>query len=172
MKPYSTAKCARNPWGLRRARCFRDAPRQELMDKTVVSMQAELKVIDRKIVEMSAAHVPKALKSMKGVRPVLQASLMTELPELGTLSAGQISKLVGVASLNCDSGTMQGQRHIWGGRARLRMVLYMATLVAIRWEPTIKAFYLRMLNDPCRREEGASSAVSCPSPRPKLPIES
>jgi transposase len=71
-------------------------------------------------------------------------SLMTELPELGTLSPGKIAKLVGVAPLNCDSGTMQGQRHIWGGRARLRMVLYMATLVAIRWEPTIKAFYLRL----------------------------
>ena len=126
------------------SRFLRDAPLQELMDKTIVSMQAELKVIDKKIAEMSAAHLPKALKSMKGVGPVLQASLMTELPELGTLSAGQISKLVGVAPLNCDSGTMQGQRHIWGGMARLRMVLYMATLVAIRWEPTIKAFYLRL----------------------------
>ncbi len=126
------------------ARFLRDAKLKKLMDKTVVAMQAELKVIDKKIAEMSAPHLPVALKSMKGVGPVLQASLMTELPELGTLTSGKISKLVGVAPLNCDSGTMQGQRHIWGGRARLRMVLYMATLVAIRWEPTIKAFYLRL----------------------------
>jgi transposase len=126
------------------ARFLRDAKLKKLMDKTVVAMQAELKVIDKKIAEMSAPHLPEALKSMKGVGPVLQASLMTELPELGTLTSGKISKLVGVAPLNCDSGTMQGQRHIWGGRARLRMVLYMATLVAIRWEPTIKAFYLRL----------------------------
>lgn len=126
------------------SRFLQDAQLQELMDQTVISMQAELKVIDKKIAEMSAAHLPIALKSMKGVGPVLQASLMTELPELGTLSPGKIAKLVGVAPLNCDSGTMQGQRHIWGGRARLRMVLYMATLVAIRWEPTIKAFYLRL----------------------------
>ena len=126
------------------ARFLQDAQLQKLMDQTIVSMQAELKVIERKIAEMSAPHLPAALKSMKGVGPVLQASLMTELPELGTLSPGKIAKLVGVAPLNCDSGTMQGQRHIWGGRARLRMVLYMATLVAIRWEPTIKAFYLRL----------------------------
>ena len=125
-------------------RFLQDAQLQKLMNKTVNALQAELKVIERKIAEMSAPHLPAALKSMKGVGPVLQASLMTELPELGTLSPGKIAKLVGVAPLNCDSGTMQGQRHIWGGRARLRMVLYMATLVAIRWEPTIKAFYLRL----------------------------
>lgn len=126
------------------SRFLRDVELQNLMDKTVISMQAELKIIEKRIAEMSAPHLPVALKSMKGVGPVLQASLMTELPELGTLSSGKISKLVGVAPLNCDSGTMQGQRHIWGGRARLRMVLYMATLVAIRWEPTIKSFYLRL----------------------------
>jgi transposase len=126
------------------SRFLQDARLQKLMDKTLKAIQAELKVIDIKIAEISAEYLPAALKSMKGVGPVLQASLMTELPELGTLSPGKISKLVGVAPLNCDSGTMQGQRHIWGGRARLRMVLYMATLVAIRWEPTIKAFYLRL----------------------------
>jgi transposase len=121
-----------------------DQTLQKMMAKTVKAMQAELQIIEKNIAQLSAVHLPKALQSMKGIGPVLQASLMTELPELGTLSAGKISKLVGVAPLNCDSGNMQGRRHIWGGRSRLRMVLYMAALVAIRWEPAIRTFYTRL----------------------------
>lgn len=70
-------------------RFLRDTELKKLMDKPVVTMQAELKVIEKKIAEMSAPHVPEALESMKGIGPVLQASLMNELPELGTLSAGK-----------------------------------------------------------------------------------
>ena len=55
-----------------------------------------------------------------------------------------IAKLVGVAPLNCDSGTIRGQRHIRGGRAVIRQMLYMATLSAMRWEPTIRDFYNRL----------------------------
>ena len=71
--------------------------------------------------------------------------MLAELPELGTLNRHQISKLVGVAPLNRDSGPLRGTRHIYGGRARVRSMLYMATLSATRFNPVIKEFYLRLL---------------------------
>ena len=71
-------------------------------------------------------------------------TVLAELPELGTLNRKQIASLVGVAPLNRDSGTMRGRRTVWGGRARVRQVLYMATLVAARSNPVIKAFYERL----------------------------
>jgi transposase len=85
------------------------------------------------------------LKSVPGVGPVLARTLLAELPELGSLSGGELSALVGVAPLNRDSGTSRGRRTIWGGRARVREALYMAALVATRYNPTIKSFYERLL---------------------------
>ena len=80
------------------------------------------------------------LKGIKGVGVGTQAALMAMLPELGELSAREISKLAGVAPLNCDSGKFKGKRVTWGGRAALRAALYMATLSAMRHEPVIKEF--------------------------------
>ncbi len=85
------------------------------------------------------------LQSAKGIGPVSAHTLLRELPELGTLTRQQIAALVGVAPLNCDSGTLRGKRTIWGGRAQVRTVLYMSTLVATRFNPQIKAFYERLL---------------------------
>jgi len=85
------------------------------------------------------------LQSAPGIGPVCARTLLLELPELGTLTRQQIAALVGVAPLNCDSGTMRGRRTIWGGRAHVRTVLYMGTLVATRDNPRIKAFYERLL---------------------------
>src|SRR5437870_6256762 len=85
------------------------------------------------------------LQSAKGIGPVCAHTLLLELPELGTLTRQQIAALVGVAPLNCDSGTMRGRRTIWGGRAHVRTVLYMSTLVATRFNPQIKTFYERLL---------------------------
>lgn len=86
------------------------------------------------------------LKSVPGVGPVLARTLLAELPELGSgeLSAKQLAALVGVAPLNRDSGTLRGRRTIWGGRERVREVLYMGALVATRFNPTIKEFYERL----------------------------
>jgi transposase len=84
------------------------------------------------------------LQSVPGVGPVMSRTLVGELPELGTLTHKQIAALVGVAPLNHDSGTFRGRRHIWGGRASVRTALYMAALVATRWNPTIKRFYQRL----------------------------
>jgi len=85
------------------------------------------------------------LQSAPGIGPVCAQTLLLELPELGTLTRQQIAALVGVAPLNCDSGTLRGRRMIWGGRAHVRTVLYMGTLVATRYNPRIKAFYERLL---------------------------
>jgi transposase len=85
------------------------------------------------------------LQSAPGIGPVCARTLLLELPELGTLDRRQIAALVGVAPLNCDSGTLRGRRAIWGGRAHVRTVLYMGTLVATRFNPRIKTFYERLL---------------------------
>lgn len=82
--------------------------------------------------------------SMPGVGPVLSRTLLAELPELGTLSRQAIAALVGVAPLNRDRGTLRGKRTVWGGRAMVRSVLYMGTLVAVRHNPVRKTFYQRL----------------------------
>jgi len=84
-------------------------------------------------------------QSAPGIGPVCARTLLLALPELGTLTRQKIATLVGVAPLTCDSGTLRGRRMIWGGRARVRTVLSMATLVATRFNPRIKAFYERLL---------------------------
>jgi transposase len=86
----------------------------------------------------------KILQSVPGIGPVTSFSMVADLPELGKLDRQKISKLVGVAPLNRDSGQLRGSRHIYGGRAGLRRVLYMAALTASRHNPVIKAFYQRL----------------------------
>lgn len=85
------------------------------------------------------------LKSVPGIGKVVATSLLIELPELGQLNRRKIAALVGVAPLNRDSGTLRGKRTVWGGRSRLRAALYMATLVATKYNPVIAAFYKRLL---------------------------
>lgn len=85
------------------------------------------------------------LQSMPGVGPAVSATLLAELPELGRLSAQQVAALVGVAPFNCDSGTMRGQRRIWGGRAAVRSALYMAALGAVRYNPVLRAHYEQLV---------------------------
>ncbi len=84
------------------------------------------------------------LKSTPGIGPICSMTLVAELPELGSLNRKQIAALVGVAPFNRDSGMMRGKRTIWGGRARVRAVLYMAALTASRHNPVIRPFYERL----------------------------
>jgi transposase len=84
------------------------------------------------------------LQSTPGVGPVVTTTLLANLPELGTLTGKQITALVGVAPLNRDSGSWRGKRTVWGGRAQIRAVLYMAAIVAARFNPVIRAFYERL----------------------------
>ena len=85
------------------------------------------------------------MRSVPGVGPVLSLTMLAQVPELGRLNRRQIAKLVGVAPFNWDSGQWRGSRHIWGGRASVRPPLFMATLCAIRINPTIKSFYRRLI---------------------------
>ena len=84
------------------------------------------------------------LRSVPGIGPVCARTLLLDLPELGTLSRQRLAALVGVAPLNRDSGTLRGSRTTWGGRAHVRATLYMSTLVAVRYNPLLKAFYERL----------------------------
>lgn len=84
------------------------------------------------------------LRSVPGIGPSTACTLVAELPELGTLDRKAIAALVGVAPLNCESGTLRGRRLVWGGRARVRTALYMATLSAVRYNPVLRTFYQRL----------------------------
>ncbi len=84
------------------------------------------------------------LRRVPGIGPVAATTLVAILPELGTLDRRQISALVGVCPFNRDSGQCRGRRMIFGGRAGVRAVLYMATVSASRCNPVIKAFYARL----------------------------
>ncbi len=84
-------------------------------------------------------------RSAPGVGPILSRTCLADLAELGQLNRKQIAALVGVAPLARDSGTLRGRRLVWGGRAPVRAALYMATLVATRRNPVIRACYLRLV---------------------------
>jgi transposase len=83
--------------------------------------------------------------SIKGLGRITALTLVAGVPELGTLNRKKIAKLVGVAPLARDSGTLRGKRTCWGGRADVRACLYMAALVASRFNDTIRSFYRRLL---------------------------
>lgn len=119
------------------------------------SIQQIIKALDRQIEQIDHhidmhlrthhALARELLDSVTGLGPRTIATLIAALPELGHVSGRQISALVGVAPLNCDSGQHRGHRHIWGGRAQVRAALYMASLSAARFNPVIKPFYQRLL---------------------------
>lgn len=87
----------------------------------------------------------KLLKAVPGVGRQMLLTVCASLPELGRVPARQLAALVGVAPYNCDSGTLRGQRHCWGGRAHVRQVLYMAALAATRCNPVIRPHYERLV---------------------------
>lgn len=99
------------------------------------------------------------VRSVPGVGPITAATLLAELPELGTLSRQQIAALVGVAPLARDSGRWRGRRAIGGGRAALRQVLYMATLTAVRCRQSpLHQFYQQLR---ARGKEFKVALVAC-----------
>ncbi len=115
-------------------------------------LKAQLKSLDSEIAsrlqDSTLWHEEaQLLASVPGVGPVTTMALISTLPELGKLKRQKISALVGVAPFNRDSGFAQGKRCIWGGRAGIRSVLYMATLTAVRCNPTIKKFYQRLIEN-------------------------
>jgi transposase len=116
----------------------------------IAFLERELKIADTDLgamVRRSPAWREKddLLQSVPGVGRVLSLTLLADLPELGRLSRREIAKLVGVAPLSRDSGTLRGRRFVQGGRATVRSVLYMGALVATKRNALIRAFYLRLL---------------------------
>lgn len=85
------------------------------------------------------------LQSVPGIGPTTAVALIAYLPELGTLTHKQIAALVGVAPFCRDSGTLRGRRTVWGGRSAVRTALYMATLVAVRYNTRLRVFYERLV---------------------------
>jgi transposase len=99
------------------------------------------------------------LQSVPGIGPITARTLLGTLPELGTLARRPLAALVGVAPLNNDSGQFRGRRTVWGGRADVRRVLYMAALVAVRHNPALKAFYERLIATGKRRKVALVAAM-------------
>jgi transposase len=112
------------------------------LEKSIAELDQQLKALLKGSASWQAKD--EILQSVPGIGPVTSFSMIADLPELGTLNRQKISKLVGVAPLNRDSGQQRGTRHIYGGRAPLRSVLYMAALTASRHNPVIKEFYERL----------------------------
>ncbi len=115
-------------------------------------LQAEIKSLEE-LINQAIAHNPtwretaRRLATTPGVGALTASTLVADLPELGQLNRQKIAALAGLAPFNRDSGKRRGKRHIFGGRASIRGVLYMATLSAIRHNPVIKAFYQRLLDN-------------------------
>lgn len=113
-------------------------------------LQNELDILNTNIadtIENNPQWVTKAhlLNSFKGVGPVSIMILIAKMPELGSVNRQEIAALAGLAPYNMDSGSKRGKRRIFGGRAEVRQVLYMATLSAIKSNPQIKNFYNRLV---------------------------
>lgn len=128
----------------------RDKAIKQRIQAHIVWLKQELgdinKAISQKIAQSPVWHEQdKMLQSVPGVGPVLSTTLISQLPELGSLNHKEIAALVGVAPFNRDSGKHRGERGIWGGRCRVRRPLYMATLTAVRVNPRISGFYERLL---------------------------
>ena len=80
-----------------------------------------------------------------GVGQVVATTLLTRLPELGTLDRQRIAALAGLAPFARESGTQRGRRAIWGGRGEARAMLFLAAQAAARWNAPLRAFYERLV---------------------------
>lgn len=154
-QPRSAAQCRLAEWVLQRSHVvqMRVTERQRLaavsvpalrrlMQRHIASLTRTLATLDATIGQQRDAALDVApLRTVKGVGPVLLATLACQLPELGQLDGKAIAKLVGVAPMARDSGSMRGKRTIWGGRDTVRAAIYMAALSAMRYEPRLRDFY-------------------------------
>ena len=131
---------------------------RKLVARTTAALTRELTAIEREMKALIQEHASPALRSSKGLGPVFQATMLALLPELGHLNRKEIAKLTGVAPMNRDSGQGQGKRRVRGGRAPVRVALYMATLSAVRWDPQMKAHYQQLRT---RGKLGKVALVAC-----------
>lgn len=132
---------------------------QQNLEEHLVWLEAHIQQLNLEIEQLSQDQEQwrsriELLKSVPGIGKVIATTLVAALPELGQVSDKRISALVGVAPFNRDSGKYKGTRTIWGGRANVRAALYMGTLVAVRYNPVLKAFYTRLV------EQGKAKKVA------------
>lgn len=123
---------------------------QVSVERHIRFLEKELQALEAEIREFTDSNPDlkeksDLMRSVTGVGPVLVTTLLAELPELGEVDSRQIAALVGVAPFNRDSGKKKGQKAIWGGRASVRRVLYMAALSATIFNTELKRFYERLV---------------------------
>lgn len=139
------------------------APMRQEVRKHIEWLQERLENIDSQLRDRIKdspvwRETDDLLQSVPGIGPVTALSLVANLPELGELNRHEVAKLVGIAPLNRDSGTLRGKRHIYGGRSHVRTALYMATVTAVRCNPVIKEFYQQLIK---RHKPAKVALVAC-----------
>ena len=120
------------------------------IERLLAALQRELSDLDGQIREAIKAspvwrEKDELLQSVPSIGPAITGRLLAEMPELGSLDRRQIAALVGLAPWTRQSGRWKGKSFIGGGRAGVRSALFMGALVAVRHNPTLKAFYERLL---------------------------
>lgn len=148
---------------LEQQQVFPSSPVRTDLEETIAFLAAKKRDLDRQLHEHITAHPRFAeaaarLGQIPGIGPITLATVLAFLPELGTLTRQQIAALVGVAPMARESGQWRGTRHIHGGRAALRRVMYMATLTAIRCNPWLRPFYDRLR---ARGKTAKQAIVAC-----------
>ena len=133
------------------------------LKRVIACLKAEMKEVEEEIDQLMKAHAEfreqeKLLRSAKSIGPVTAATLLADLPELGTLDRKQIAALVGVAPMNRDSGKKRGYRKTKGGRPDVRRALYMSTLTGIRYNPILKPQYEQLVK---RGKEKKVAITAC-----------
>jgi transposase len=123
---------------------------RERVEAHITGLEEELDELLTMICEMIQAdpvwkEKEQILQSVPGIGPITAATLLAELPELGTVSRQKVASLAGLAPFNRDSGRKRGKRRTFGGRSQVRRTLYMAALSASKTNPVIKRFYQRLL---------------------------
>jgi transposase len=133
------------------------------VERVITCLKAEMDKLEEEIHQFMKAHEEfgeqeKLLRSAKSIGPVTAATLLADLPELGTLDRKQIAALVGVAPMNRDSGRKRGYRKTKGGRPDVRRALDMSTLTGIRYNPVLKPQYDQLVK---RGKEKKVAITAC-----------
>lgn len=134
----------------RQRRLRADPVVRPFLDRAIAAATDELAELDAAIAARLATEPSwqakrQVLESVPGIGPIIAATLVAELPELGTLGAKQVAALAGLAPRTRESGKMRGAATIGGGRRGVRCALYLAAVTGIRWNPTIRTFYAQLL---------------------------
>jgi transposase len=128
----------------------REAVVRKMCESLITALKAQVKQVEELIAvqiddDDTLRGQSERLQQVKGIGKVTASTLLAELPELGQLSRNEVGALAGLAPFNRDSGQHRGRRTIRGGRIKVRRVLYMAAVVAARFNPILKAFYQRLV---------------------------